>query len=91
MRQKLKPDEFVYGWGEPVHPLVRLAATIIGIVGILSLALSAFLIYFGKRDLQMNVENAFDWIGSGLMAWFGVLVAISGKAPGKSVPKKSEK
>jgi hypothetical protein len=90
MSLKLKNDGLVSGWGEAVHPWVRLATAIIGMVGILSLALSAFLIYFGKRDLQVNFENIFDWLGSALMAFYGMSIAVSSKAPGKPVGKKVE-
>ena len=90
MSLKFKSNGVAPGWGEKVHPLIRVLAACIGLVGILSIALSAFLIYFGRRDLQVNLENIFDFVAFPLMAFYGTSIAISGRAPGKHRKKENQ-
>ena len=64
---------------KPVSRIFRVLAGIIAIVGLLSLALSGVLYYFGARTFLLNFSTLIDLSVSALLCFFGGYIAIYGK------------
>ena len=74
------------GLGQPVRPLIRALAGVIGVVGVVSFALGASLWWLGAPQFRLDVETALALAACAALAAYGISIAVRGKAPRGIVP-----
>lgn len=76
------------GLGQPVRPLIRVLAALIGLVGLFGLVLHAVLIYFGAPGYRLELKAAPELFVLAIFAVYGICIGFKGKAPKGVLPWK---
>ena len=76
------------GLGQPIRPLLRALAAIIGSVSLLALVLHVVLTYLGVPGYQLDVSAAPELFLLALFAAYGICIGVRGKAPMGVLPWK---
>ena len=92
--RNIHPDPFIAmkstttGLGQPVRPLIRVLAAIIGSVSLLALVLHAVLTYLGAPGYKLDVSASPELFLFALFAAYGICIGVRGKAPKGVLPWK---
>ena len=84
----MEQKEIPSGLGEPVRPVIRILAALIGFVGLFGLALAAILYFFGAPDIRFDLKTSVDLFLLTLFAAYGICIGVRGRAPTGILPWK---
>lgn len=76
------------GLGQPVRPFIRIFAALIGLAGLIALALHAALIYFCAPGYRLEMRAVPVLLLCAMFAAYGIFIAFRGKAPVGLLPWK---
>ena len=76
------------GLGQPVRPLIRVLAALIGLACLFALVLDAVLTYFRAPGYQLDIRAAPELFLLALFAAYGICIGVRGKAPMGVLPWK---
>ena len=87
-RHTMEPNSTPSGLGQPVRPLIRVLAALIGLLGFVGLVLHAVLIYFDAPGYRLELKTASELFLFALFAAYGICIGLRGKAPKGLLPWK---
>lgn len=80
--------EIPSGLGQPVGPLIRVLAALLGLIGVFNLGLAAILFFLGAPIIQLNLMTVADLVISALLVFYGFGIGLKGRAPNGIWPWK---